>query len=78
LRRATSKPLHFFTSKQAVLIIQAYPKKGVVAVSYKGVIKKGKFDDNTMSNMMKGVRFEQNAEQFLSAVAKLIHEAINN
>jgi len=73
-----SKPLHFFTTKQAVLIIQAYPKKGVVAVSYKGVIKKGKFDDNTMRNMMKNVRFEKNAGEFLTAVGKLIHQAINN
>lgn len=74
-----SRPLHYLTSRNHnILFIQAYPKKGIVVVSYKGKAAKGLFDDKTLHNMMKGVRFEHNAQEFLTAVGKLLDQLINN
>jgi hypothetical protein len=57
-------------------MISADIKKGRVIVSYKKKVVSGVFDDRTLSNMMKGVRFEKNAEEFLIATAKLINQVI--
>ncbi len=65
------------TSKNNVLIIQAYPKKRRMAVSYKGKVVTSYFTDNTLHNMMTGVRFRQNTESFLGAVAKMLEQLSN-
>jgi hypothetical protein len=69
-----SRPVTYFTTKQNVLIIQAYPKKHSVAVSYKGKVVTGFIADNTLHNMLRGVRFRHNTESFLGAVAKLLEQ----
>lgn len=61
-------------SKRNFLMISADVKKGTVIVSYKGKVKTGLFTDKTMHNMMKGVRFDKNAGEFLTAVGKLINQ----
>jgi hypothetical protein len=55
-------------------MISADIKHGRVIVSYKKKVVSGIFDDKTLSNMMKGVRFEKNVEEFLIALAKLINQ----
>lgn len=76
LKTIFKNPLPALVSKNNVLIITAYPKKGIVTVSHKGKVKTGYFGDKTMRNMINGVRFEENAEEFLTAVGKLIHQII--
>ncbi len=58
----------------SVLSVTAYIKKGMVVATYKGRVKTGYFDDNTLRNMVKGIRFEKNTNDFLGAVAHLIKE----
>jgi hypothetical protein len=71
------KPLPAPVSRNNVLIITAYPKKGVITVSHKGKVRTGYFEDNTLRMMVAGVKFEENAEEFLTAAGKLIHQVIN-
>jgi len=74
LKTIFHKPLPALVSRNNVLIVTAYPKKGIVTVSYKGKVTRGYFEDRTMENMMKGVRFEKNVDEFLAAVGKLIYQ----
>ena len=60
-----------------MLIIIANVKKGIVSVSYKGHAQRAFFDDNTLKNLMKGIRFEKSSMHFFSAVAKLIMQLQN-
>jgi hypothetical protein len=59
-----------------MLLIQVYPKKHVMAVSYKGKVVTANFTDNTLHNMVHNVRFRKNTESFLGAVAKLLEQLI--
>jgi hypothetical protein len=56
----------------SVLMITAYVKKGMVIVTYKGRVKTGYFDDNTLRNMVKGIKFKKNTESFVAAIVHLI------
>ncbi len=58
------------------LMISADIKKGRVIVSSKKKVVSGVFDDQTLRNMMKGVRFEKNVEEFSIALAQLINQVI--
>jgi hypothetical protein len=55
-----------------VLLITAEIKKGIVTVSYKGHMQRAFFDDNTLRNLVKGIRFEKSSMYFFAAIAKLI------
>jgi len=61
-------------SRRNLLFITADIKGGIILVSYKKRVKKGKFADDTLSKMMKGVRFEDNVSDFLAATGKLINQ----
>jgi hypothetical protein len=63
--------------KRKTLMIVADIKTGKILVSYKGKSAVGGFTDNTLRNMMKGVRFEKNVQEFLIAQASLINQVIN-
>lgn len=65
------------TTKRNFLMISADIKKGIVIVSYKGKVKYGVFEDNTLRNMMTGKHFDKNVAQFLNATGKLISQIIN-
>jgi hypothetical protein len=78
LRNWLNGPLHILKTRQNVVIIQLYPKQRVVSVSYKGDIKKGHFADNSIKSMLKGgMEFQENAEQVLGAVGKLLEQLTN-
>jgi hypothetical protein len=73
-----SKSVEIFTTKGNTLIIQAYPKKNVLYVSYKGKVKTAYFHDDTMRHMMKGDdKFKKHADRFLTTVGQLINKTIN-
>lgn len=76
IKNLFNNPLPALMSKKNVLLITAYPKKGIVVVSYKGKAKRALFGDNTMRNMVKGVRFEENTVEFLSVIAQLLEKLI--
>lgn len=61
-------------SKRNRLFITADIKTGVVVVSYKRALAQGKFDDSTIRNMVKGVRFEKSATDFFMSLAELIKQ----
>lgn len=72
------KPIDLFTTKGNTLIIQAYPKKGVLYVSYKGKVKTAYFHDDTMRHMLKGDHhFKKHTDRFLTTVGQLINKTIN-
>jgi hypothetical protein len=60
--------------KENMLLIQAFPKKRTVSVTYNGVTKVGYFGDNTIKKMLAGRHFKENTEQFLGAVGQLIKQ----
>lgn len=59
-----------------VLIVAAYPKEGIMAVTYKGKVKRGKFDDKTLREMVYGIDYQKNASSFFSAAARLMEQII--
>lgn len=81
LNSIIAKPIELFTSKGNTLIIQAYPKKGVLYVSYKGKVKSAFFHDLTMREMLKGGqdfdKYKKHTDRFLTTVGQLIHKTIN-
>ena len=77
VKTAFSQIPHIGTTKRNFLMISADIRKGIVIVSYKGKVKYGKFSDNTLRNMMNGVRFEKSASDFLAGTGKLINQVIN-
>ena len=60
--------------KSKTLMIVADIKTGKMLVSYKGQTATGHFENNTLKNMVKGVRFEKSMTDFLTAVAQLIQQ----
>ncbi len=71
-------PINIFTTRENVMIIQLYPKKGVLSVSYKGKVKTGKFSDNTIRRMLKGGNhFQKDTFSVFGAVVQLIEQIIN-
>lgn len=68
------KPIVIPITNKNILIITAFLNKGVITASYKGTTKRGQFDDNTLRNMMKGIRFEKSTNSFLGATAQLIKQ----
>ena len=62
--------------KDHTLIITAFVKDGVIAVTYNGEVKRGKFDDNTLREMVYGKDFKTNAISFFSAAAELLEQII--
>jgi hypothetical protein len=58
------------------LIITAFVKDGILAVTYNGKVKRGKFDDNTLREMVYGKDFRKNANSFFSAAARLMEQII--
>ena len=75
LKQKASKfipPVPFF--RENVLLIQAFPKKRTVSVTYKGTTKVGHFSDQTIRNMLAGRHFEKNTETFMGALAQLIQQ----
>jgi hypothetical protein len=81
VKKIFSKPIDLFTSRGNTLIIQAYPKKNVLYVSYKGKVKTAYFHDETMRHMLKGGqdfdKFKKHTDRFLTAVGQLIAKNIN-
>jgi len=78
LKAIFRKPVEIFTSKGNTLIIQAFPKKNVLYVSYKGKVKSAYFHDNTMRELLKGNdKYKKHADRFLTAVGQLIQKNIN-
>lgn len=63
-------------SKRNYLMISADIRKGVVIVSYKGKVKYGKFEDDTLREMMTNKHFDKNVAEFLNATGKLISKVI--
>lgn len=79
VRNWFSKPLEFFTARGNTLIIQAYPKKSVLYVSYKGQVRTAYFHDETMVHMLKcNHDFKKHTDRFLSAVGQLIQQITIN
>lgn len=60
--------------KRNTLMIVADIKSGKLLVSYKGKSASGGFTDNTLRNMVNGVRFDKNLENCLIAIGKLINQ----
>lgn len=60
--------------KRKTLMIVADIKTGKMLVSYKGKSASGQFEDNTLRNMVKDVRFEKSTTNFLVAVSQLIKQ----
>ena len=60
--------------KRKTLMIVADIKTGKILVSYKGKTATGQFEDNSLRNMVKGVRFEKSTTNFLVAISQLIKE----
>jgi hypothetical protein len=60
--------------KRKTLVIVADIKTGKILVSYKGKSASGGFEDNTLRNMVKGVRFEKSTTNFLVAISQLIKQ----
>lgn len=58
--------------KRKTLMIVADIKTGKMLVSYKGQTATGSFQNNTLKNMVKGVKFEKSTTDFLVAVSQLI------
>lgn len=76
---AFSKPIQILTAPRAnTLIIQAFPNKSVLYVSYRGKVKSAYFHDNTLKNVLHGKHYTKNANKFLSAVGQLIQQIIND
>jgi len=67
-----SEPLPAPMHKDNVLLITAYIKRGTIVMTYQGKVKTAHFEDNTLRNMMKGIRFRKHAESFVSAIAQLL------
>ena len=63
-------------TKRNFLMISADIRKGTVIVSYKGKVKYGQFDDNTLRNMMTNKHFDKNVSEFLTATGKLISKIV--
>ena len=61
-------------TKRNTLIIVADIKTGKILASYKGKNASGSFEDNTLRNMVKGVRFEKSTTNFLIATSQLIKQ----
>jgi hypothetical protein len=61
-------------TKRKTLMIVADIKAGKMLVSYKGKTVTGRFEDSTLRNMVKGVRFEKSTTNFLVAISQLIKE----
>ena len=70
------QPVVIPVTKHNILIVTAFINKGVMTVSYKGKVKKGVFDDNTLPNMVHDIHFQKNTEKFLGATAQLIKQLI--
>jgi hypothetical protein len=49
-------------------------KTGRMLVNYKGQTATGQFTNNTLKNMVKGIRFEKSLTDFLTAIAQLIKQ----
>ena len=78
VKKIFRKPLDLFTTRGNTLIIQAYPKKNVLYVSYKGKVKTAYFHDETMRHMLKGNQdFKKFTDRFLTTVGQLIQKTIN-
>lgn len=74
IKTALSQVPHIGVTNRNFLMISADVKRGRIMVSYKKKVVSGIFNDRTLDNMMKGVRFEKNAQDFLMALAKLINQ----
>lgn len=74
IRKALQSIPRIGVTNRNFLMISADIKRGTVIVSYKKKVAHGSFSDSTLRNMVKGVRFEKNAESFLSALAQLIKQ----
>jgi len=57
--------------KRNTVVIVADIKTGKILVSYKGKTASGSFEDNTLRNMVTGVRFEKSMTNFLIAISQL-------
>ena len=68
------KPIFAPVHNGNVLVITANIKQGTLTVSHKGKVKAAKFGDNTLRNMMNGVRFRKNTEVFVTAIAQLLEQ----
>ena len=62
------KPIFAPVHNGNVLVITANIKQGTLTVSHKGKVRAAKFGDNTLRNMMNGVRFRKNTEVFVTAI----------
>lgn len=73
----TVKPLDVLGTRENVLIIQIYPKRRALSVSYKKQVKTATFTNNAIKNMLRGgLEFESNSFQVLGAAANLIAQII--
>lgn len=60
--------------KRNTFVLVADVKSGKMVLSYKGKTATGGFEDNTLRNMVTGVRFEKSTTNFLVAISQLIKE----
>jgi hypothetical protein len=77
--KLAGSPINIFTTRQNVMIIQLYPKKEVLSVSYKGKVRTGKFNDDSIRRMLKGGKhFEKDTFSVFGAVVRLIDQIIKS
>jgi hypothetical protein len=62
--------------KENVLLIQAFPRKKTLTVTYKGHTQHVYFEKQVIRNMLAGRRFEKHTETFVSAIAQSIKQLI--
>jgi hypothetical protein len=78
LKAKFQNPIHIFSTKENVVIIQIYPDKQALSLSYKGQVKTAKFADNSIKRMLKGGKdFEKETFNVFGAVVRLIAQTIN-
>lgn len=73
-----TKPLELFSSKGNTLIIQVFPRKNILYVSYKGNIKSAYFHDDTLRHMFKGDHnFKKHTGRMFITAGQLLEQIIN-
>ena len=74
----TLRQIELFSSKGNTLIIQVFPKKNILYVSYKGTIKTAYFHDETLRHMLKGDKhFRKHTGRMFIAAGQLLEQIIN-
>lgn len=76
-QKATSLPMRVLSTKQNVVIIQLFPKNRTMSVSYKGQVKTGAFQDNTLKNLLhNGQDYDKDMLEVLGGIGNLLEQLI--